>query len=106
LKKLDEKLLPEIIRRLAKEFQPLKIIVFGSRAWGKPHDDSDLDILVVIPASDELPAMRAMKAHLCLAEIPVSVDILVRTPEEIDRSKSVPASLFREILERGRVIYG
>src|SRR5260370_12177031 len=41
-------------RQVAKKFQPDKIILFGSYAYGTPHEDSDVDILVIMPARNQL----------------------------------------------------
>src|SRR5207302_1043262 len=70
-----------LIRRFAREvadrFQPEKIILFGSYAYGRPHADSDVDILVVMPARNELD--QAVK--ICLAvDYHFPLDLLVRTP--------------------------
>jgi len=47
-----------VIRRFASQvagrFQPEKIILFGSYTYGQPHADSDVDILVVMPARNEV----------------------------------------------------
>lgn len=96
----------EITRRLVAEFAPETIILFGSHAWGHPDDDSDLDLLVVVPESDQPPPRRAARAYRCLREIPVPLDILVKTREEVERSRHLPASLVHEVLKRGRVLYG
>ncbi len=106
VKTLDPGILDEIVRRLATEFQPEKIILFGSRAWGGPDEDSDVDLLVIVSHSDQRPTDRARRAHLCLEGISVPKDVLVKTRAEVERRQDVRASLECEILERGRVLYG
>jgi uncharacterized protein len=96
----------EITRRLVAEFSPERIILFGSHAWGHPNKNSDVDLLVVVSESDLPPPRRAARAYRCLREVPLPLDILVRTREEVERTRHVPASLINEILERGRVLYG
>lgn len=49
-------------RQVAEQFQPDKIILFGSHAYGQPHADRDVDILVVMPARNQLD--QAAKIHL------------------------------------------
>lgn len=61
---------------------------------------------MVVPASDQAPARRAALAYRCLRDVPVPLDILVKTREEVERTRHVPASLIHEILDRGRVLYG
>ena len=98
--------LKEITRRLVAEFAPERIILFGSHAWGQPDENSDVDLLVVVSESDLPPPRRAARAYRCLREVPVPLDILVKTRDEVERTRHVPASLIHEILERGRVLYG
>src|SRR5690606_11543028 len=85
---------------------PDRIILFGSHAWGQPHEDSDLDLLVIVPRSDERPHRRMTRAHRCLRGIAAPMDVIVKTREEMDHFGGVPTSLEAEILERGRVVYG
>jgi predicted nucleotidyltransferase len=101
---LDE-LLDEVVRRLA-EFDPDRIFLFGSHAWGTPSEDSDLDLRVIVPASDAPPTQRATRAYRCFRGMAAPMDVIVKTRDEMTRFGSVPASLEAEILERGRVIYG
>lgn len=96
----------EVTRRLVAELEPDRIILFGSYAWGAPDEDSDLDLLVVVPHSEVSPTLRAVRAHRCLRDIPFPVDVLVKTRAEVERGTHVPASLISEVLERGRVLYG
>ena len=98
--------LKEITQRLVAEFAPERIILFGSHAWGQPGENSDIDLLVVVPESDLPPPRRAARAYRCLREVPVPLDILIRTREEVERTRHVPASLIHEVLERGRILYG
>lgn len=105
MQKISPSLLREITRRLVDEFQPEEIILFGSHAWGKPDEDSDLDLLVIVPHSDLPPVRRAMRAHRCLQGLNVPKDILVRTRAEVERFRPVRASLEHQILERGKILY-
>jgi predicted nucleotidyltransferase len=103
---LSADLTSEIIRRLVAEFDPDQVLLFGSHAWGRPHEDSDIDLLIIIPDTDERPTARAVRAHRCLRGVPAPMDLIVKTREEMKRFGSVPASLEAEILERGKVLYG
>ena len=58
MKTITQSLLDEVTGRLAAEFQPEQVWLFGSHAWGQPDDGSDLDLFVVIPQSDETPVRR------------------------------------------------
>jgi uncharacterized protein len=106
VKVVTQDLLDEVVNRLVSEFRPEQIWLFGSHAWGVPDESSDVDLLVVVPSSDELPVRRAQRAHRCLSGLGIARDVLVKTRTELDRFRGVPASLEADILKRGRLIYG
>jgi predicted nucleotidyltransferase len=103
---LGQDLLSGVTSRLAAEFQPEQMWLFGSHAWGEPDEGSDIDLLVVVRDSDEPPVRRAQRAHRCLSGLNVATDILVKTRAEFERFCNVRASLESQILRRGRLIYG
>jgi predicted nucleotidyltransferase len=89
-------------RAIAEEFQPDKIILFGSHAYGTPHADSDVDLLVVMPARRQ--GSMAFKIRLALAA-PFPMDLIVRTPKEINWRLAEGESFLTEIMSRGKVLY-
>jgi predicted nucleotidyltransferase len=103
---LSQDLLNEVTRRLATEFDPEQVWLFGSHAWGQPDEGSDLDLLVIVSDSDEPPIRRAQRAHRCLSGLGIAKDVIVKTCAELERFRNVRSSLEAEILERGRLIYG
>jgi predicted nucleotidyltransferase len=103
---IPQDLLDKAIERLKAEFQPEQIYLFGSHAWGMPHEDSDVDLMVIVPKSRERAIHRMQRAHRCLRGLRMSKDIFVQTREEFDRYKDLRASLQHQILERGRKLYG
>ena len=103
---LGSRILDEMVRRLVAEFQPDRIILFGSHAWGEPTEDSDVDLFVIVPESDERPISRNQRAHQCLSGVGVPKDILVTTRAEADRYRLVRASLEYKVFNEGRVLYG
>jgi len=105
MRTIDPGTLREITDRLAAEFEPELIVLFGSYAWGTPNESSDIDLLIVVGESQEDPAERATRALRCLRDIVVPMDILVKTRAEVERYRSVRASLTRQILESGRILY-
>ncbi len=62
---LEQSILDEMVRRLVAEFQPEKIILFGSHAWGEPTEDSDIDLFVIVSESNERP-IRSYASRLSL----------------------------------------
>ena len=106
MKTLDKSLLETATQRLVAEFQPEQVWLYGSHAWGNPHDDSDVDLLVVVPHSNETPIRRSQRAHRCLRGLRMPKDVLVETRQEVDRVKGLKTSLENIILSRGRRLYG
>lgn len=92
----------QFARRVAERFQPDKIILFGSHAYGEPHADSDVDILVVMPARNELD--QAVRISLTI-DPPFPLDIDVRTPKTMKWRLEEGDSFLREVIERGKVLY-
>jgi len=95
-----------VIRRFAREvaerFQPDKIILFGSHAYGRPHADSDVDILVVMPARNQLD--QAFKIHWTV-QPPFPLHIIVRTPKNMKWRLEEGESFLTEVVSKGKVLY-
>jgi predicted nucleotidyltransferase len=89
-------------RQVAEHFRPEQIILFGSYAYGQPHRDSDVDILVVMPAYDEInQAVRILNKTDC----PFPVDLIVRTPENLRWRIEEGDWFLREIVSKGKVLH-
>jgi uncharacterized protein len=105
MRTVSDELLQQMTERLVAELHPEAVFLFGSRAWGTPRDDSDVDLLIVLPSgTDRLPA-HELRALRCLRGLGVVKDILVRTRDQIERYRHVPASLEAQILTHGRLLY-
>jgi predicted nucleotidyltransferase len=89
---------------LAQALNPERIILFGSHAYGQPAADSDVDLLIVMDSA-ERPAARAARVSRLLRPRPFPVDILVRTPQEIEHRLDIGDDFVRQILECGKVLY-
>ena len=87
---LNDGLIRDIVRRIVETVQPEKVILFGSRARGDARPNSDFDMLV-IKQSDEPRYRRSIPLYVALADLPVEVEVMVYTPEEVDEwSRSSP----------------
>jgi predicted nucleotidyltransferase len=106
VKTLDDALLQTATQRLVTEFQPEQIWLFGSHAWGTPNEDSDVDLMVIVPSSNERPIRRMQRAHRCLRGIGFAKDVLVNTRSEFDHYRHLTASLSHRIFQQGRKLYG
>jgi uncharacterized protein len=95
------------IRRLAREiaerFRPEKIISFGSYAYGAPHADSDVDLLVIMPARNMID--QAARIRMALPPRSFPLDLIVRTPEFVRRGLEEEDWFLREIVGKGKVLH-
>lgn len=92
-----------VCRRIAAEFRPEQIILFGSYAYGKPTLESDVDLLVVMPyEGSHFQQARTIRRRLNLA---LPMDMLVYTPEELAYRLEIGDCFMQEIVEQGKVIY-
>lgn len=100
---VDEKRITELSERIAREFQPERIILFGSYAYGQPRPDSDVDLLVVLPFEGK--GFRKSLEILERISPDFSVDLLARQPQDTERRYAEGDPLIREALDHGRVLY-
>ncbi len=96
-------LIRNICDRIAEEFSPERIILFGSHAYGTPTMESDLDLLVVMPF-DGSPLSQAVRISRQL-KLMIPLDLLVRTHEQLNERLAMDDFFMREIVERGKVMY-
>src|SRR5947209_19595946 len=95
-------LIRRFARQVAERFQPERIILFGSYAYGTPHADSDVDILVVMPAHNQLN--QAVRISLAI-DPPFPLDIIVRTPKNLQWRLAEGESFLTEVVMKGKVLY-
>jgi predicted nucleotidyltransferase len=105
MKNIPEGLLEEIVERLKEGLHPDKIILFGSHAYGKPNDDSDIDLLIVLSESDDPGYRRAQKAYRYLRGLAAPTELFIVTQQEVMHGLNVPTSLINQAVQRVRVIY-
>jgi predicted nucleotidyltransferase len=89
-------------RQVAERFHPEKIILFGSYAYGAPHADSDVDILVVMPARNQIDQACRIDDAI---DPPFPLDLIVRTPRNLESWLREGESFHTEIVSKGRVLY-
>jgi len=93
----------DIVSRIASICLPEKIILFGSYAYGNPEEDSDLDLLVVLPFTGH----STLKAVEILEKVctTLPVDLIIRTPEQLAARLALNDFFLQEVVEKGKVIY-
>ena len=92
-----------ISEQIRKAFAPQKIILFGSHSWGTPDSDSDVDLLVVAPFQGK-PWRFAVEIRERI-NTGVPLDLLVRTPEQLQERLAKHDTLMTEIITLGTVLY-
>ena len=102
---ISSQTIKDFCREIVEKFQSEKIILFGSYAYGEPNQDSDIDLLVVVPHSDKPSHRRATEAYRALRGILVPTDVIVLTEEEIERKQTVRSSLVSQVLREGILLY-
>jgi len=97
----------QVAKRIAEEFRPERIILFGSYAYGAPTEDSDVDLLVVKRMRGDVIKMAGDIYGFVhrISRSAFSVDVLVRTPAEMERRIAMNDFFLREIAEKGKVVY-
>jgi predicted nucleotidyltransferase len=89
-------------RAVAERFRPDKIILFGSHAYGTPHADSDVDLLVIMPAWSKHSKVVQIRTAFTA---PFPMDLIVRTPNEMQWRLAEGDTFHTEITSKGKVLY-
>lgn len=92
------------VQKIVQELKPDKVILFGSYAYGTPNPHSDVDLLVIMKTKASLKDRSWAVSRLLLPR-PFPVDILVKTPKEVENSLKEGDFFLKEILTRGKVLY-
>lgn len=103
----NKEIVSRIIEKIKTFYQPEKIILFGSYAWGSPTKDSDIDLFIV-KKTNQKHRQRMLTVRRLVSEENglVGMDILVYTPEEITERLRINDSFISKIFKRGKVFYG
>jgi len=101
---VTDTLLSDMTRRIVEKFQPHQVVLFGSYAYGTPHLYSDVDLLVVMD-SDESMVQRIRRVAEVAKVRFLPMDLIVRTPAEIEERLALGDFFIVEILEKGKVLY-
>jgi prevent-host-death family protein len=100
----DVDVLPAIVGRIVRLFDPERIVLFGSRARGTATADSDYDILVLLAHVENRRDAR-IAIHRSLADVEVALDIIVGTPADVSPGRRGPRGIVQWASEQGRVVY-
>lgn len=101
--KTTEQTIQEITQKIVKEFQPEKIILFGSWAWGKPGPDSDVDLFIVKDTENTRALAREIDGFLWGRTVPL--DIIVYRPGSVKRGLDTGDFFVRDVVRKGKTLY-
>jgi len=101
---ITDKVIGAMVERLVAQFNPLKVILFGSCARGRPEACADVDLLVVMPDGTH-PRHAAVDMLRALRGAGAAKDVIVTTPSQIERHGDSPGLLYRSALREGKVLY-
>ena len=93
-----------MVRRIVDRMHPRRIILFGSYGRGTPNADSDVDLLVVLP-EDGSKRRKAVEIYRLLAGMGLPKDVIVVTPQEVEKYRNVPGTIIHPALREGKVVY-
>lgn len=94
----------KITKKIAEIYQPERIILFGSYAWGKPTKDSDIDLFVV-KDTEEPKRERQIRIRRLFLDFDMPADILVYTPKEIENRVKIGDFFVENIIKKGKLLY-
>lgn len=94
----------QMVKRIVRQFQPDKIILFGSHARGQAGLDSDVDLLIVMPVSGS-KREKAIEIAVALHDIPVAKDVIVVTPDDFNWRKEIVGTIERPAFQEGKLLY-
>lgn len=100
----DEQKINDIAEKIAKQFQPEKIILFGSRVWGKPGPDSDVDLFIIKNTDNTRQEARRIDGSIFPRSFPL--DVIVSTPGRIKERIAMGDTFIKKIVETGKILYG
>lgn len=105
MKTLDTKRLEEAVRRIVAALQPEMVYLYGSHAYGRPHKDSDVDLLVVVPDSPLPPHRQAIAAYRALRGLFFPAEIKVVNHTRFQQRAKWQSSIESVVKRKGRVLY-
>jgi uncharacterized protein len=96
---------PEVVADVVRQFDPARIIVFGSVARGSEHESSDLDLLVLLDGLDPLHRRRLMGQIRSAIRAPIPIDVVVADVEDFEQRREVNGSPYYWPAREGEVVY-
>jgi len=100
---IKQKEIKAVVKKIAENYKPEKIYLFGSFAWGKPNYDSDVDLFIIKNTKEKWLQRHRKVRDLIDGVLPV--DLLIYTPKETKRRLDMGDFFIEDILSKGKKIY-
>lgn len=101
---IDTQKIERVAQRLGMAANAEQVILFGSYARGDAREESDVDLMII--ADSDLPRFkRSRELYKLFRPYPFGMDLIVYTPQEIERGKRSPISFVSTVLREGKVLY-
>jgi len=103
----SRKIISRMVEKIKREYRPEKIILFGSYAWGKPSKHSDIDLFIVKDtAARRIDRSVEVRKILDEENAIFPLDVLVYTPSEMKRRLEIGDDFVKDIIDKGKILYG
>lgn len=101
--RIPQEAIDHIVQQIAEKFHPMKIILFGSYAYGETRPESDVDLLIIMETQlkeiqQEILICQQVDCHFGL-------DVIVKTPENLEKRLALGDPFLKEIVKKGKVLY-
>ncbi len=93
-----------VVQVIVESYEPMKIILFGSYAYGHPTKDSDLDLLI-IKDGEASGIQRNRRVRNILKDFSIPIDVIVKNSKEFDMLKDVIGTVIYPANKYGKVVY-
>lgn len=104
--KRKREIINRIVEKIKKEYQPEKIILFGSYAWGKPSKHSDIDLFIIKETQERHIDRSVTVAEILDEESGIFViEPWVYTPGEVSQRLKIDDPFIKKIIEKGKILY-
>ncbi|MEK7146791.1 MAG: nucleotidyltransferase domain-containing protein [Patescibacteria group bacterium] len=103
MNQITQEKIQEVTEKIVREFQPEKIILFGSYAWGTPTQDSDVDLFIVKETLNTRETAREIDGSI--RPRPFPIDLIVYKPESVKNALAANDFFIKDIIAKGRVLY-
>lgn len=95
----------QITDTIVTKYKPEKVILFGSYVWGKPHEWSDVDLFIIKKSRKRRIDREEELRHLLYGNRFPAMDLLIYTPEEVERRLQIGDFFVEDIIKKGKIMY-